>query len=583
MNYVNVIKEIVAGKLPAETIRAGVYARVSTDNDSQKESCTNQVALAKSYVENHPNISIKDIYIDDGISGKSDYNRPEYNRMLQDVEAGKLDLIIVKSMSRLNRDELNSLALISLLREKEATILTLEDSFIHDFEDRKERIFNSLKFAMDADYVSDQSEKGRLTHKLRCERKELSAKDISFGYVWNRETKTICVNPEEAEDVNLIFEDYVFRNGTPSSIKRIMDQKGRHLSEKTISNILKDERYIGHFYINKRTSKLGTGKAKSKRIALPKEEWILVEREDLQIIDSELFEMAQRIRNARKTTYVSANKETTQAHFRGTHLFAGKIFCACCGRPYHFGYSDRKETIPVYRVKSHSDCAYPAGRISEKDMEEITRRVLQTAIAEQKQVCSTLEQILTECVEASMSDTESIEGLKKKKTSLERKVDSLIDSLMEGGLNDAAKKRIKTKINNIENNIADLTDTIIKKEALEVDDSFVQNKIDEIKDALDELRKFTTIDRDRVLNYVERIDVYENGDMDMTLKSGKTIKITSVLPVNEGNGDMNTDEIIVGKTGIQDGLYSWPAAYLTSLRRVLLQPRSWSGAFAEKF
>ena len=556
MNYVDVIKEIVTGKLPAETVRAGVYARVSTDNDSQKESCANQVALAKSYVEDHPNISIKEIYVDDGVSGKSDYNRPEYNRMLQDVELGKLDLIIVKSMSRLNRDEFNSLALISLLREKETTILTLEDSFIHDFEDRKERIFNSLKFAMDADYVSDQSEKGRMTHKLRCDRKELSAKDISFGYVWNRETKTISINPEEAEEVGFIFEEYVFRNGTPSSIKRLLDQKGRHLSEKTVTNILKNERYIGHFYINKRTTKLGTGKTKSKRIMLPREEWILVEREDLQIIDTDLFEMAQRIRETRKTTYATADKETTQAHFRGTHLFAGKIFCACCGRQYHFGYSDRRKTQPIYRVKSHSDCAYPAGRIDEKDMEEITRRVLQTAIAEQEQVCSTLEQILTDCVESSKSKTDSIDRLKKKKATLERKVDSLIESLMEGGLNEAAKERIKNKINDIENNIADLTDTIAKKEALEVDDSFVQNKIDEIKTALDELRKFTTIDRDRVLNYIERIDVYENGDMDMTLKSGKTIKITSVLPTNEEGEGINTDEIIVGKTGIQDVRYS---------------------------
>jgi len=560
MGYVDKIKEIVNGKTAIGTVRAGVYARVSTDNDSQKDSCSNQVALAKSYIETHPNIALISVYVDDGISGKSDYNRPDYNRLLHDVEEGLLDLIIVKSMSRLNRDEYNSLALTNLLREKEVTVLTLEDSFIHDFEDRKERIFNSIKFAMDADYVSDQSEKGRMTHKLRCERKELSAKDISFGYDWNRETKTISIDQDEADDVVCIFEEYVFRNGTPSGIKRMMDKKGRHMSEKTISNILQDERYIGHFYINKRTTKLGAGKSKSKRIKLPKESWILIERNDLQIIDPELFEMAQRIRQTRKTTYVTADKEVTQAHFRGTHLFAGKIFCACCGKPYHFGYADRKETKPIYRVKNHSDCPFPSAKITEKDMEEITRQVLKATFAEQEQAFTALEKVLTECVEAANSDSVTIESLKKKKASLEQKIDVLIDSLSEGGLNDAAKERIKNRINGFENDISDLTNLITQKEALALDDSFVHNKISEIKEALAELRSFTTIDRDRVLNYIERIDINEKGDNDMTLKSGKTIKITSALPVNNSNDSKESGEIIVGKTGIRDVLCSSPAA-----------------------
>ena len=184
-------------------------------------------------------------------------------------------------------------------------------------------------------------------------------------------------------------------------------------SGRTISNIIKDERYIGKFYINKRTTKLGTGRNKSKRIKLPKDQWVLVERPDLQIIDTELFEMAQRIHQTRITVYEKPDKKNTQVRFPGTHQFAGKIFCPVCGKPYNFGYADRNKTIPIYRIKSHSECTNPIRRIYESDMEEITRQALKKILNEQNEVCISLENILTECVEASQNSGNEIDKLKK--------------------------------------------------------------------------------------------------------------------------------------------------------------------------
>ena len=189
------------------TIRVAIYARVSTDNDGQKESCANQVDLAMKFVTNHPNIQIIGTYVDDGISGKNDFTRPKYNEMLQQISAGNIDLIITKALSRLNRDEFNSLYLKNMLLQTETTVYTLEDNQIHDFEDLNSGIMHSLTFAMDAQYVMRQSLSGKKTQELRCERKELSAKDCqSYGYTWHKDTKTITVNPEEAEVVRRIFE-----------------------------------------------------------------------------------------------------------------------------------------------------------------------------------------------------------------------------------------------------------------------------------------------------------------------------------------------------------------------------------------
>ena len=125
---------------------------------------------------------------------------------------------------------------------------------------------------MDAQFVKQQSINGRKTQELRCEKKELSAKDCSYGYEWHREDKTITINEDQAEVVRRIFEDYVYRNGTPASIQKALQSEGINICGRTVSNIILDERYIGKFYINKRTTKLGTGRTKSKRIKLPKEQ-----------------------------------------------------------------------------------------------------------------------------------------------------------------------------------------------------------------------------------------------------------------------------------------------------------------------
>lgn len=237
--------------------------------------------------------------------------------------------------------------------------------------------------------------------------------------------------------------------------------------------MIQDERYIGKFYINKRTSKLGTGQTKSKRIQLPKEQWVLVERPDLQIIDTELFEMAQRIHQTRITVYEKPDKKTAQARFQGTHKYAGKIFCPDCGKPYHFGYSDRAKTKPIYVIKSHSECTNPVNRISEPDLEEITRQALRNTIDQQNEVCKTLEAVLTECVEASQNNGNELSKLKQQKSSRENQIDSLIDALSEGGLTENAKERIKTKINTITEEIDNLTEIIKDKESSKLSVSYI--------------------------------------------------------------------------------------------------------------
>lgn len=131
MTYAEEIKNRIYDEYTAEPVKAAIYARVSTDNEGQKDSCANQEEMARKFIKNHPNISLVGVYVYDGISGKNDFTRPEYSRMVWDIADGKIELIIAKALSRLNRDEYNALGLANFLVEHDATVLTLEDNQLH--------------------------------------------------------------------------------------------------------------------------------------------------------------------------------------------------------------------------------------------------------------------------------------------------------------------------------------------------------------------------------------------------------------------------------------------------------------------
>lgn len=548
-SYAEQIRKKIYGEECSEnTVNAAIYARTSTNNLGQRESCNNQVAYAMHYINQHPNIKLKKIFVDEGKSGKNNDNRQDYQEMLQMIQQGEIQVVIIKDYSRANRSS-NSFELEEFLVDNDATFINLANGQIDDLEDPDSELTRQIQYILDSKFVKDQSRKGRMTHQLRCKNKILTAKDCAYGYNWNKDTKTISVNEKEAEIVRKIFDMYTFFNGTPASIKKYLEEEGIDICGRTVSNIIQDERYIGNFYINKRTTKLGTGHKKTKHYKLPKEEWILCERPDLQIVDSDIFNMAQRVHHTRITVYEKPDKPSIQARFQGTHKYAGKVFCPLCYKAYQFGYADRKKTQAIYRIKNHADCKNPVRRIFENDLEEITKQALKSILVNQNELFTNIEKILTEIVKTSQNNGEEIEKLKKLKISKEKQVDNLINQLSDGYFTDSSKKIIHDKVNKLTEEAECLSESIKNKENNKLDNSYVEKELELIKIGIEDLKNFTSIDRARVLNFIERINLLPDEDIEILLKSGQ------IIIAKQENRDLS-NRCSVGKMSSQDVLNS---------------------------
>lgn len=103
-------------------LRVAAYARVSTDSDEQATSYEAQVEHYKRHIKSQPNWIFVDVYADDGISGTSTKKRDEFNRMIQDCQKGKIDMILTKSISRFARNTLDCLKYIRLLKEHHVSV-----------------------------------------------------------------------------------------------------------------------------------------------------------------------------------------------------------------------------------------------------------------------------------------------------------------------------------------------------------------------------------------------------------------------------------------------------------------------------
>ncbi|WP_373116162.1 recombinase family protein [Coprobacillus cateniformis] len=328
----------------------GVYGRRSFDDGENSESYTikNQKALIESFLENKANIEIEDYYIDDGYTG-TNFERPDFKRMLQDVVNGKINSIIVKDLSRLGRNHREVGKYIEeVFPVYDIRIISVNDNVDSYLDpDSISSLIVPVKNLMNENYSRDISKKVASAYKVMAKNGEFVAGTTPYGYMLDSENKHhLVIDPDEVDIVKKIFDMALSGSGRPTICKYLNDsgilcrkeiqrRKKRKLtldpfeiksnylwSTSTIGRMLHNESYIGNL-VQLKTTRATFGS--KKIISKDEDEYIRSQNTHEAIISKEDFNKVQKL--------IKQN-DKNKKHKAPTNysIFNGILKCSDCGR-----------------------------------------------------------------------------------------------------------------------------------------------------------------------------------------------------------------------------------------------------------
>ena len=229
--------------------RVAVYARVSTGNVQQTTSYELQKKYYEDFVIHHPNWTLVKIYADEGISGTSLAHRDEFNQMISDCRAGKIDMIITKSVSRFARNVVDCISMVRMLAELSNPVgVFFESECIFSLKDDSQMALSfQATMAQEESHIRSRSMETSLRMRLDG---GLPLTPKLLGYSHDSEGNLV-INPEEESTVRLIFYMYLYGYST-AEIAQILTEQGRKTylgnvtwTSSSIVQVLRNERHCG--------------------------------------------------------------------------------------------------------------------------------------------------------------------------------------------------------------------------------------------------------------------------------------------------------------------------------------------------
>ena len=338
-----------------------LYERLSRDDDLQGESnsISNQKKLLEDYAAQHdfPNPVH---FTDDGISGTC-FDRPGFLAMMKEVEAGNVEYLCIKDMSRLGRDYLKVGQIMEILRQRGVRLIAINDGVDSA---RGDDDFTPFRNIMNEYYARDTSRKIRSTFQSKGKTGKHLTGTVIFGYLWNEARDQWLVDPEAAEVVKRIFAMTIEGYGPYQIANRLKEDKvlipSAYLAQhgegvnknktfkdmygwgsSTIVNILEKREYLGHT-INFKTRKHFKDK---KSHYVPEDEWTIFENTHEAIIDQQTFDLVQKIRS-KVRRYPDGWGETAP--------LTGLLYCADCGGKMYVHRTNNGKRISQYTCSQYT-------------------------------------------------------------------------------------------------------------------------------------------------------------------------------------------------------------------------------------
>ena len=350
-----------------------LYERLSRDDfgkddDQQRESnsISNQKAMLEEFAARQGFTNIVH-FTDDGISGTC-FDRPGFLAMMKEVEAGNVEYLCIKDMSRMGRDYLKVGQIMEILRQRGVRLIAINDGVDSA---RGDDDFTPFRNIMNEYYARDTSRKIRSTFQSKGKSGKHLTGTVIYGYLWNEARDQWLVDPEAAEVVKRIFAMTIDGYGPYQIASKLKSEKvlipSAYLAQhgegvnknktfkdvygwgsSTICNILEKREYLGHT-INFKTRKHFKDK---KSHYVPEDEWTIFENTHEAIIDQQTFDLVQKIRgNVRR--YPDGWGEAAP--------LTGLLYCADCGGKMYVHRTNNGKRISQYTCSQYSKV--PVGKL----------------------------------------------------------------------------------------------------------------------------------------------------------------------------------------------------------------------------
>jgi len=489
----------------------GIYLRLSQEDEKhgQSESIGNQKDFITCYVIEQ-GWNIVDVYIDDGFSGLN-FDRPDFKRMVSDIEAGRINLVITKDLSRLGRDYIDTgYYLERYFPQKNVRYIAINDG-IDTFAQNGNNDMSPFKAVINDMYAKDISNKVRTALHTKKLKGEFIGSVAPYGYKKDPNNKgKLIIEEETASIVKRIFSMFIagdtklgianklssYGVPTPSQSKNLKATQQRNKgvwSEVTITRILTNPTYIGNLTQNRGRK---VNYKVDSRINLPYAEWIIVENTHEPIISKEDFDMARRIM-AKKNYVYKDNKPA--------HLLTGIAKCGSCGGSMTFAKESPTRTYLVcYTWRKHAKLGL------------CTSHSMRESYAEQ-QIIETLRETATKHINkakllaGAQKDNSYVISAQREIAELDRQLEQIKDIIsnlykdkVKGIVSELDYMEMSKKFNsereNLVNQVNGLQTEIARHGEMNDNQTIIEN-------ALERFLSFENIDRQTLAILVNKIEI----------------------------------------------------------------------------
>ena len=419
-----------AAKEKVKKLRVAAYCRVSTETEEQNSSYEVQVAHYTEFIKKNAEWEFAGIFADDGISGTNTKKREEFNRMIDEAMAGKINMIVTKSISRFARNTLDCLKYIRQLKDKNIAVFFEKENI--NTMDSKGEIMLTIMASLAQQESQSLSQNVKLGIQYRYQQGEVQVNHKRFLGYTKDENKQLVIDPEGAEVVKRIYREYL-EGASLLQISRGLEADGiltaagkAKWRPETLKKILQNEKYIGDALLQKTYTVDFLSKKRVKNNGIVPQYY--VENSHEAIIPREIFMLVQEELIRRRIVHTSPNGKNRT--FSSIHCFSNMLICGGCGEFYRrIHWNNRGKKSVVWRCISrleNTGLFCDARTVLESTIEQVLVSAINQTLCGKDDFLATLQNNIETIL--SYGNDQTLESIDKRLSDLQAELLSLASS-----------------------------------------------------------------------------------------------------------------------------------------------------------